>query len=122
MLRRLLVPAVGAMLACASPALAAQAKAARPSVGDAVRGKQLYGDVGCWQCHGTVGQGGAGSRLAPSPMPIQAFAGYVRSPALEMPPYPAAILSAKDIVDIHAFLAAIPASPPPAGLKLLSPP
>ena len=32
-------------------------------------GKAVYMKMGCWQCHGTVGQGGAGPRIAPDPIP-----------------------------------------------------
>ncbi len=34
--------------------------------------------VGCYTCHGTVGQGGAGARLAPNTMPLAAMQVWVR--------------------------------------------
>jgi type IV pilus assembly protein PilQ len=34
--------------------------------------------VGCYTCHGTVGQGGAGARLAPNTMPLPAMQVWVR--------------------------------------------
>lgn len=76
--------------------------------GDATRGHQIYVKVGCYQCHGLVAQGGLGPKLAPKPWPIQALAAYVRNPSREMPPYSPAVLSAGDIVDIHAYLVTIP--------------
>ena len=46
---------------------------------------------GCWQCHGTMGQGSiatsGGKRLAPDPLPWEAFSGFVRSTNRAMPPY-----------------------------------
>ena len=36
----------------------------------AENGKQAFMRAGCWQCHGTMGQGGAtGPKLAPDPLP-----------------------------------------------------
>ena len=41
----------------------------------AEKGKSLFMSYGCFQCHGTLGQGGnAGPRLAPNPMPYEALA------------------------------------------------
>lgn len=51
----------------AAPAPAAPA-------GNADTGKKLYVSVGCYQCHGYEGQGGAaGPRLAPRPLPYAGF-------------------------------------------------
>ena len=56
-----------------------------------------------------VGQGGiAGPRLAPEPMPFEAFHGFVRSSSRQMPPYREQILSDADLADIHAYLQSIP--------------
>src|SRR6187551_1507887 len=91
------------MLGATAPAAPLKAKG-----GDPMRGRQVFETVGCWQCHGYVGQGGfSGPRIAPRPMPLPALAAYVRSPSGDMPPYSAKILSAKDIVDIYAYLASI---------------
>jgi mono/diheme cytochrome c family protein len=79
--------------------------------GDAAHGKKLFMTVGCYQCHGTVGQGGPGVRLAPNPLPVATIIAYIRNPAGEMPPYGSKVLSDKDVVDIHAYLATI--KPPP---------
>jgi ubiquinol-cytochrome c reductase cytochrome c subunit len=83
--------------------------------GSADTGKQTYTAVGCYQCHGYVGQGSVatgGPRLAPRPMPYQAFATYVREPSGEMPPYGAKILSDQEMADIYAYMQAV--APPPA--------
>lgn len=78
------------------------------------RGFELYLNVGCWQCHGTVGQGGgnAGPRLAPNPFPAVAMLAVVRKPLKEMPPYSPQLLSDADVFAIRAYLASI--GPPPA--------
>jgi len=70
------------------------------------RGRQRFVAVGCWQCHGYEGQGGAGPRIGPNPMPLPAFLAFVRAPGGDMPPYREAVLSNADLTDIHAFLAA----------------
>jgi ubiquinol-cytochrome c reductase cytochrome c subunit len=84
------------------------------------QGRQLYMAVGCWQCHGTVGQGGsAGPRLAPGPMPLEALRAFLRNSVRTMPAYPETILSDAAIADIHAYLQSIPAAPPADTLPLL---
>jgi mono/diheme cytochrome c family protein len=75
----------------------------------AEKGKAAFIQHGCWQCHGTEGQGGqAGARLAPDPMPLETFTAFVRTSNRTMPPYPEAVLSNEDLADIHAYLQAIP--------------
>jgi ubiquinol-cytochrome c reductase cytochrome c subunit len=75
----------------------------------AEKGKAAYVKNGCWQCHGTQGQGGvAGLKLAPEPLAVEAFTAFVRGSNRFMPPYPEVILSNDDLADIHAYLAAIP--------------
>jgi mono/diheme cytochrome c family protein len=46
---------------------------------DAAKGKVAFVKHGCYQCHGFVGQGGAGAKLAPKPMPQEAFVNFVRT-------------------------------------------
>jgi mono/diheme cytochrome c family protein len=73
------------------------------------KGKQLYVKHGCWQCHGFVGQGGlAGPKLAPDPMPAEAFKSFVRSTNRAMPPYREAVLPNADLDDIYAYVESIP--------------
>jgi mono/diheme cytochrome c family protein len=75
----------------------------------AEKGKAVFIQHGCWQCHGTEGQGGqAGARLAPDPMPLETFTAFVRTSNRAMPPYPEAVLSNEDLADIHAYLETIP--------------
>jgi ubiquinol-cytochrome c reductase cytochrome c subunit len=75
----------------------------------AEKGKAAYLQHGCWQCHGTQGQGAVtGPKLAPDPMPIETFTAFVRTSNRAMPPYSEAILSNDDLADIHAYLETIP--------------
>jgi hypothetical protein len=59
--------------------------------GNATRGKQLYMNTGCYQCHGTRGAGGgfAGPRLTPTPIPFEGFLQQLRHPRARMPIYTA---------------------------------
>ena len=75
----------------------------------AEKGKAAYTQHGCWQCHGTEGQGAiSGPKLAPDPMPIETFTTFVRTSNRAMPPYPEAVLSNDELADIHAYLQTIP--------------
>jgi mono/diheme cytochrome c family protein len=79
------------------------------SAADAAKGKDLYVKNGCWQCHGFVGQGGvAGPKIAPDPIPAEAFVSFLRNSNRAMPPYREAILSNADVADIHAYLVSVP--------------
>ena len=81
--------------------------AANPTA-NATRGKQLYYETGCYQCHGTRGAGGAGPRLAPQPIPIEAFKLQLRHPRIRMPVYTDVVMPDADVADIYAYLLTIP--------------
>jgi mono/diheme cytochrome c family protein len=105
--------AVAAVLACVTlssskgpPPVAAAAD--DPSV---ARGKTLFTRVGCYECHGYAGQGGAAGPRIAARLPYPAFAAYVRHPAREMPPYTAKVLSEADLAAIYAYVSALPAPP-----------
>jgi mono/diheme cytochrome c family protein len=88
----------------------------------AENGKRVYMRVGCWQCHGTVGQGGtAGPKIAPDPLPYEALAAFVRTTNRAMPPYREAVLPNDELADIYAYLQSIPKPPPLESLPLLRP-
>jgi len=90
---------------------------------DAARGKILFTQkYGCFQCHGTVGQGSpiTGPKLAPNPMPYEALASFVRTTNRQMPPYKEAVLPNEDLQDMYAYLQSIPASPDPKSIPLLN--
>ena len=101
----------------------AQAPAAKESkpAEDADKGKRLYATYGCYECHGYQGQGStaAGPRIAPAPIPRDAFLAYVRQPSGEMPPYTERVISDVELADIRAFLATIPKGPNPSEVPLL---
>src|SRR5262245_23072139 len=89
--------------------------------GDAVKGKAAFLKYGCYTCHGYEGQGagGTGKKLAPNPLPYPALSAFVRSTSRDMPPFTEKILPEADLMDIHAYLRSIPASPNPANIPLL---
>jgi len=89
----------------------------------AEKGKAAFVKNGCWQCHGFQGQGGvAGAKLAPEPIPEEAFVAFVRTTNRAMPSYSEAVLSNDDLADIHAYLASIPKPPDPKSIPLLNTP
>ena len=94
--------------AAAFAATAFAAWAADAPAGDAARGKEVYTKNMCYTCHGTVGQGSRyGPKLAPGPLPWEAFSHQVRHPRSAMPRYPAEFVSDADLGDIVAYLASI---------------
>jgi ubiquinol-cytochrome c reductase cytochrome c subunit len=116
--RRSLIPLmVTAVLVAGAPALGRGA----PPPGDAANGKRVYMADGCYQCHGTVGQGSrpTGPHLAPNPLPYEAFAGQVRRPVNAMPPYTTVVLSEQDLADIYAYLVTVPPLPDPKAAAIL---
>ena len=90
----------------------------------AEKGKAAYMKFGCWQCHGTMGQGSsvtsAGKALAPGPLPYEGFAAFVRSTNRAMPPYSEKILPNDDLADIYAYLQSIPKSADYKSIPLLN--
>ena len=87
--------------------------------GDAAKGKATFMRVGCYECHGTAGQGGTGPHIAPTPRTVESLIAYVRKP-MGMPAYSEKVLSNADIADIRAYLASIPAPPAVASIPLLN--
>ena len=87
----------------------------------AENGKQVFMRAGCWQCHGTVGQGGAaGPKLAPDPLPFDALSSFVRTTNRQMPAYREEGLSDADLVDLYAYLKSIPQGPDAETIPLLN--
>ena len=76
------------------------------------RGRALFATVGCYECHGYAGQGGAaGPHIAAIALPYAAFSAYVRHPAREMPPFTAKALNDADLAAIFAYVRSLPAPP-----------
>ena len=101
--------------------LATGAPAADKST-NAVRGKQLYLATGCYQCHGTRGEGGgnAGPRLAPFPIPFEGLVLQLRHPRARMPVYTNVVMPDKNVADIYAYLQSVPKAKTAAEISLLS--
>ena len=87
----------------------------------AENGRHVFMRAGCWQCHGTMGQGGAaGPKLAPDPLPFDALSSFVRTTNRAMPAYREGVLSDADLADLCAYLQSIPNSPDPKTILLLN--
>ena len=104
----------------------AHAQNSAPAAGNVQNGKTLFLKTGCFACHGTMGQGGAGARLTPVALNTAGFTAYVRkgSPGRSvfggMPGYPGNVISDSELADIRAYLASIPAPPPAKSIPLLN--
>jgi len=95
-----IVPLLGPVLIGQGAALAA----------DAARGKILFTQkYGCYECHGTLGQGSpvTGPKLAPNPLPYDTLSAFVRTSNGPMPPFRESILPNADLEDIYAYLQSI---------------
>ncbi|HZT27093.1 MAG TPA: cytochrome c [Pseudolabrys sp.] len=108
-----LASALAIVAMTAGPALAASAE----------HGKLAFMQHGCWECHGTMGQGSiatsGGKRIAPDPLPWEAFSAFVRSSNRSMPAFSEKILSDADLADIYAYLQSIPKPPDVNSIELL---
>ena len=88
---------------------------AQDAAGNPEKGKLLFMKVGCYECHGTVGQGTlAGARLGPPRLNAAGVIRYVRRPAGQMPAFTEKVLSDQDLADVYAYLKTIP---PPKAVK-----
>jgi ubiquinol-cytochrome c reductase cytochrome c subunit len=77
--------------------------------GNAENGRRVFMKKNCYYCHGSAGQGGRdGARIAQTPLAPQALIRYVRRPTGRMPAYTEKILSDQELMDIAAYLKAVP--------------
>jgi len=78
--------------------------------GDAENGHKIFLRNGCYQCHGTVGQGGSGgARLAQTKLTQAGLTAYVRNPRPGgMPPYRAKVMSDQELADVYAYIKSLP--------------
>jgi mono/diheme cytochrome c family protein len=86
----------------------------------AEQGREEFIELGCYQCHGYQGQGGAAPRLAPNPISLENFMRIVRRPPNVMPAYSPAVLSEEQLKRMHAYLESIPQPPDVSTLPILS--
>jgi mono/diheme cytochrome c family protein len=70
-------------------------------------GRQIWASYGCYQCHGYQGQGGSGPKVAPNPLPMDAFAQQLRHPRARMPIYTEVTVSQSDLNDLYAYAQSI---------------
>jgi mono/diheme cytochrome c family protein len=94
---------------------------AQTKPGDVANGKRIFIRNGCYQCHGTVGQGGlAGARLAQTKLTLAGFTAYVRNPAPgSMPPFRAKVMSDQELADVYAYVQSVPPPVAPADIPIL---
>jgi ubiquinol-cytochrome c reductase cytochrome c subunit len=109
-----------ATLAQQAPAPAPSSAAAAAPARNLENGKKLFEKYGCSDCHGLLGQGAptSGPRIAPNPLPLEAFIRYVRAPRLQMPPYTTKVMPDQELADVRAYLATVPK---PAPVTVLTP-
>jgi ubiquinol-cytochrome c reductase cytochrome c subunit len=91
-----------------------------PQGDDVERGRADFVEVGCYQCHGYQGQGGAAPRLAPDPIALENFVRIVRRPPNVMPAYSPAVVSEDQLERMHTYLQSIPQPPDVSSLPILS--
>ena len=100
--------------------IAMQAQNTAPA-GNPENGKKLFIKNNCYSCHGYDGHGGAGVKLAPKPIAVQAFIAIVRRPpGSNMPTFSAKVIPDADLRDMWAYLNSIPAAPSVKDVPLLS--
>jgi len=87
--------------------------------GDSANGKKLFETIGCFECHGYAGQGGAAGPKLIDPPVYPAFIVQLRTPRQVMPPYTAKVLSDQQAADIYAHLLTFPKPADPATIPLL---
>jgi len=116
MIRRITLPAIGAILLLAAPAPRAQNAAQRGKnettpAENVETGKKIFMKDGCYECHGREGQGAAqasGPRIGPPQRFIRPFINYVRQPTGQMPPFTKEVISDQELADIYAYLQSRP--------------
>ncbi len=100
----------------------AQSSDAAPN-GNAPNGKKLFKSDGCYECHGTEGQGAqqtGAARIGPPQLSFDGFQSYIRKPTGQMPPYTSKVVPDQDAADIYAYLKSIPMPPKGKDIPLLN--
>jgi mono/diheme cytochrome c family protein len=88
-----------------------QEQSSKISTGNAQKGKIVFETLGCNKCHGSEGEGIAGSgpsggvpRIASTSLALPAFIQLVRKPKNLMPPFGTDKASDSDLAEVYAFL------------------
>lgn len=91
----------------------AQTPAAAPNAPDIENGKKVFafGNTSCSNCHGNGAIGGFGPDLAGKGLPLGRVAQAIRRPIWRMPAFDASQVTDKEIADMTAYFASLPASP-----------
>lgn len=121
----LLVAGAAAWWVAAAGPAGAQDQASPATAGDAMAGKQLFYDHGCYGCHGFNGETGARDLVAtnsPIIADAETFVTYLRLrgdqapilPSTRMPSYPESALSDAEARDIYAFVRTLELNAPEA--------
>jgi mono/diheme cytochrome c family protein len=99
-----------------------QSKNPEDLVGNAESGKAIFMKNACYQCHGTMGQGGiAGARLMQTRLSQAGFIGFVRNPPPSgMPQFRAKIMPDQELADVYAYIKSIPEPKPVKDIPLLN--
>jgi len=92
--------------------------------GDAGNGRRLYLAIGCFECHGRQGEGGAFNGPAPIlaqiAVPFEAFKMQLREPVNDMPAYAEAVVPDKQVADLYAYVESLPGPQPLRDIPLLN--
>jgi mono/diheme cytochrome c family protein len=91
--------------------------------GNVENGKKLYRSDGCFECHGTEGQGAAevtGPRIGPPQLSFEGFTAQLRHPSGQMPPYTGKVVSDRDLADLYAYLQSRPKAAQAKDIPLLN--
>ena len=117
-------PVTAAVMALALAIAAGVAWPATALAASAEKGETAYVQHGCWQCHGTAGQGSlptsGGKVIARTPLPLDAFKSFVRTTNGAMPPYRQAVLVDEELDDIYAYLQSLPLPKAVSDIPLLN--
>jgi ubiquinol-cytochrome c reductase cytochrome c subunit len=99
----------------------ATAEAQETPNGDPKAGLTEFRKLGCYTCHGIIGQGTLrdGPRLNAAALGYPAVLAQLRMPRYEMPIYTASQVSDSGVADIFAYLASIPKGPDAKSIKQL---
>ncbi len=89
--------------------------------GNVQNGEKYFLADGCYQCHNVGGYGAStGPKIRRTALLFESFLHQLRSPASQMPPYEAAVVSDDASHDIYAYLESLPDTPDPKSLPLLT--